>query len=187
MDRTAEWVKCLGIGLLILLPFMGACSGGRQESKGVMEIPELGFSMKMPPGWRQGRPLIRRGKKYERKVGGRHCFLSETAGYPFGRVLDFSLDGYGSLEEYVDTPPTLHAQVVSKTARTVAGLEAIEILGEGFGEKRIPVRGLHVYIRRGDRAVLVTFLCQRERFAQYEGQWREAIDTIGLSERRSGE
>jgi len=65
------------------------------------------------------------------------------------------------------------------SART-RGHEAIEIVGEGLGEKRAPILGVHQYIRKGNTVLLVSFWARKGDFANHDTAMRQAIETIRI-------
>ncbi|OYD16031.1 hypothetical protein CH330_03860 [candidate division WOR-3 bacterium JGI_Cruoil_03_51_56] len=168
----------------VLVLALAGCPG-RQQTKGVMEIKELGFSMKLPSGWKQGRPTVKRGKKYKAEQGGHYCFESETEGYPFGSVMNLSFEGWTSLDEFVSNPMCFHGRLLSKTYRDVSGFEAIEIVGEGFGEKRKPVKGMHLYVQKGNQVILISFRSLKQDFEEYEPQFRECLNSVRIAEEQA--
>ena len=147
---------------------------------GIMRVPELGFTMTLPEGWQQGRAAVAAAPKYRADRTGRSCFLDAGQSYPFGAVRDFDLDASTSLAEYVHTPPGLHGKALSEVSRTICGLEAIEIVGEGLGEKNAPVLGLHAYIRKGNTVILVSFWARKGDFVNHETAIRLVIETIRI-------
>lgn len=146
----------------------------------VMRVPALGFTMTLPEGWQQGKPAVAATRKYRVDPTGRSCFLDAGQSYPFGAVRDFELDASTSLAEYVHTPPGLHGKAMSEVTRTICGLEAIEIVGEGLGEKSAPVLGVHEYIRKGNTVILVSFWARKGDFVNHETAIRQALETIRI-------
>jgi hypothetical protein len=64
--------------------------------------------------------------------------------------------------------------VTSKRQLTVSGLEAVEVATEA------PRSNIQLYVRRGDKLIVVTFGALREEFPKYEPLFREAIGTIEI-------
>jgi hypothetical protein len=167
------------IPLLLTVPGFSGCA--RRPNPVTMTVSELGLSMQLPSGWKQGRALLSTGNVYEPKANGPYCFESVNHGYPFGVVREFSMTGFSTLEEYVRTPPSLYGAAVSKEPRTVSGMNALEVVGNGLGEKQAPVRGIYLYVQRGDKVLLISFIAAEREFSRYEPRFREALNTLKVA------
>jgi len=64
--------------------------------------------------------------------------------------------------------------LISKTQRTISGLEAIEVV------LNTPVSAIEVYIRKGDEVITVAFRAPKEEFSQYEASFRKSIESIEI-------
>ncbi|MEO0080236.1 MAG: hypothetical protein ABIK44_06130 [candidate division WOR-3 bacterium] len=152
----------------------------RPKTSQEIVLPELGFTMKVPRGWLIGWPSLKRTKKYLVSADGEYCFPSVNKSYPFGVVRHFPLGNFGTLAEFVHTPPTLYGALEKAINRPFLGYDAIEVIGFGEGEHRIPVKGLHKYIKKGDQVIVVSFLTTEEEFPEQESIFRASLSTIQL-------
>ncbi len=185
--------------LAVLLVGLALVTGCRKG--GSFKLRELGFSMRLPPGWKQGEPRMAGGYRADRN--GPFFFESAERDDPSGDVMGFPLEG-DSLAEYVDRMLAEHeklqalhvglakaldkvtgepvseelrqaqSRVISKRPCTVGGLEAIEVVTEA------PRSTLMLYLRRGNQVVIVTFGAERQEFSKYEPLFRQAAATIRI-------
>lgn len=175
MTKPMRWVVI--VSLFLILNIIG-CS--RRPGQRIMKVSKLGFSMKLPSGWQQGR-LLRGEKKFALKPDGRYFFLSATERYPYGCLVALSrLPKTLSLNQYATT--MVIGRVVSKTERTFSGLEALEIVEEDFDRfapaEMLPISVVHTYIRKEDKIIWVSFWSLEEEFYEYESSFRESLDSI---------
>jgi len=184
MRIARRWI---GVSLLLLgvLAFAPICHG----AEGWVEIPDLGFSMKLPPGWKTY-PAYKNMFYQEGKRKDNQGWVTEylLQGKSLSEFVDASLKdlhrmkslqrkverllgeagpGQQSLKE---EPP----KVVSRTMRQINGLEAIEVLCEG--EYAV----LELYVRKGPKVISVLLRTLKEDFPKYEPSFRQAIDSITI-------
>ena len=173
---------------VFLLIILSACSKPSEQqekqtqtqNQSLVEIPELGLSMQIPASWQKGSPTVRGVGKYKAKESGRQFFESIMQSYPFGGVKDFSLSGWKSLDEYVSDPISLHGKIITKIPKTLGSFQAIEVIGEALGENKIPVKGIFLYIQKGDRVIVVFFWAVKDSFARYESTFRSSLDSLTI-------
>jgi hypothetical protein len=172
----------IGLALVVLA---GCGKGGN-----TLHISRLGFSMRLPEGWKQEGESFYADPQYE---------------YPSGSVVDFVMEeetlaefvdnlltetekmekmqagllrvlgqiaGEESSPELQEAEKAVQSRVLTKLPRTISKHEAIEVMVEA------PVCTLEVFIRRGDTVIWVNFIAPKEEFPQYEQLFRDAIDTI---------
>ena len=169
--------------ILCLVLGVNGCSG-RQVG---IRIPEFGFSMKVPPGWKLGRSATMQEfalhkKFYHVEPDGKFCFESETERYPHASVHHASLSKYKSLGAYADTAKLICGRkILSTKHRTICGFEAIEIVGEGFSVlSKTHFKAILVFIRKGDEVVWITLGAPKEKFNKYEPRFHECIKSINI-------
>jgi len=147
--------------LFCLLALLVGCGEGAGGS--AVEVPELGLSMKLPPGWRA------------RASEPRMFYDGDNREDNFGMVEDYPLEGL-TLEEYVEKMSKAGApQVLSKTPCTVGGCEAVEMVTEA--EYAV----VEVDIRKGDRVIRVSFRTLAEDLPEHEESFRAALRSIAIN------
>jgi len=199
-EKRWAWVACVLVAGLLL------AAGGCGRGGGSFKLKEMGFSMKLPPGWKQGEPRASGG--YNVTSNGSFFFEDASRYDPWGNVMETPLDG-ASLQEHVDKLIELTekmedlqvrlTQAVDKMTGGVAGEEMAEaesaLHSEVLSKQPRTVGGLQaievvtdaptmtltVYILRGENVVVVTFGAPKEDFPAYEDLFREASETIRFS------
>ncbi len=177
MTKPMRWVVV--VSLFLILNIIG-CS--RRPGQRIMKVSKLGFSMKLPSGWQQGR-LLRGEKKFALKPDGRYFFPSTTERYPYGCLVVLSrLPKTLSLNQYATG--MVCGQLLSKRERTLSGFEALEIVEEDFDRfapaEMLPISIIHLYIRKEEKIIWVSFWSLEEDFDEYESSIRESLDSIKL-------
>lgn len=165
--------------LITILPTL-FISCAKTTSPNEITLKDFGFKMEVPPGWKIGLPTIQPSRKFKPAANGDHCFPSEKASYPFGRLCCFALTPFSSLAEYVNNPPTLHGSTLAQTPIQVCGYEGIEVLSSGLGENKQPVKGIYQYILKGDTVIVASFLTLADSFPGQESLFRSALNTIEI-------
>ncbi len=143
---------------MLLIPlFIIGCGGGQGKAK--MNIPELGFSMTAPAGWKLDNP--------------RMC----SKGVSTCLIIDEPLGGENFTRYAERLAKEQSSQLVLSPSRTISGCEAIEAVIEypNAGSKAIKV-----YIHRGDRLIEVSFVVPIEEFPKYEPKLRKSINSIEI-------
>ncbi len=189
-------MKCSSRAGSVLAAFLVVCIGcGKGTAGRAVKIPEMGLSLTLPAGW-QTEPRYRSEfydpAKRDDSRGGVIEYALEGM-----TLAEFVEDAFAQLErmeatqkallnvlekaapaglgagaaEAADLPQT---RIISSTPCTISGMEAIEVVYEAN------YTIMEVFIRRGDKAVGVTFRCLKEDFPSYEPAFREAIDSIRI-------
>ncbi|MCM8777722.1 MAG: hypothetical protein NC905_05630 [Candidatus Omnitrophica bacterium] len=177
-EKVRFWkkLKIISVGILIISCYIK--SGMSNEVSNEIVIKELGFSMKVPEGWKVGKPSPKKDKKWIITKDGIHCFLSEETSYPFGRVWIFSAEGFSSISEYAHTTPTLHGTTLQESHIKICGFDGIEIIGYGLGENRVPVKGIYIYLAKDDKFIVISFITTADTFEQYKSIFRASLKSI---------
>ncbi len=147
---------------------------------GKIVVREINFEMKVPSGWKAGCPSVQSRRKFKPAVNGDYCFRCERNAYPFGRVWVMKLAPFSTLEELVNSIPSLHGMALDQTRIQVCGYDAIQVHSAGLGENRQPVKGIYRYILKGDSVIIVSFLTIADSFAQQESLFLSALNTIEI-------
>lgn len=189
---------------VLMAVIAAACLCGCGGSGGKVKVEDLGVSIRLPEGWKQGEPKASGG--YFSTSEGHFFFANAEEDDPSGDCMAFDLEGK-SLAEYVDglieetaKMEQMHAglikavskaagasaeeveqsaagtgsKVASRTAGAIDGLEAIEVITEA---ERSTVAA---YVRKGEKVYAVTFGVERSEFAKHEQAFRQAIQTIAV-------
>jgi len=192
--------KLFAAASLAMLAFFAAgCGKGTDTFK--LDDPD--FSMRLPPGWKQGSPRASGG--FMRSPTGTFFFENARNDDPSGDVMVWPLEG-ASLSEHVDglvrqseAFESLHRTLVRKLDDVTAGA-AGEQLAQAERDltstvvSRQPrtISGLEaievvtqaprttvvVYILQGQKVIAVTFGAPKEDFSRYEKLFHDAIETI---------
>ena len=150
--RSLEWM----VAILATLVLTG-CGDTARSAK--MEVQELGLSIDLPPGWKVDANNARMFAEDDRT----------------GLVLDEPL-GDRTFEQCVEVLSQVGSPTIrSKTALTISGCQAVEIVGEypSQGSKAI-----NVYIHKNDRVVEISIVTSNEEFPQHESALRKAIQSL---------
>jgi hypothetical protein len=188
---------CLTIGWVTIILIIGC---GRSGEK--VKVPELGLSMNLPSGWRVDKEnprmffatknpdknygmvadypleirtlegeLIKSQPTLEEYVDNKldQVKRMETMTKGLGKILEEMIPGEQEIEEQIP-----QISIISKTHRTISGLEAIEIVTEA--EYTI----IEVNIRKGERVIQVSFRTPRDDFPELESSFRNALNSIEI-------
>ncbi len=192
-------VLLAALTLLLLVP--SGCGG----SGSTFELKDLGFTMKLPPGWKQGDARMSGG--FRPTSNG--IFFYENAEYddPSGSVMDFPMEGE-SLTLYVEDliaetekMESLQVNLAQTLGEAVGGAAEAELReAESYirtavlSKRHLKISGLEaievltraprstiaLYIRRADKVIVVTFGAPQQDFQDYENQFRRAGETIRI-------
>jgi len=199
VDRN-HFLVILVVSLLVTLA--SGCGRGKAD----FTAGSLKVSVKLPPGWQRGEPRASGG--YRVSSGGMFFFEDVGRDDPSGDIVVMPFEG-ASLTAYVDDvvrqtknmeelglklAETLgkaagggageqidearrEAQSVQVTKRNLnlVGLEAIEVTTTS------PRSTVQVYVRKGDKVVVITFGVEKEDFPKYEKTFRDAVETIEVN------
>ena len=135
-----------------------ACGGAGGAA--MLEVPEIGFSMKAPGGWK----LSRQSRDLCSKGDGTGMVLVEPYHAGFEAHVDQVSREFGS-------------RVLSRTSTLAGGRPAVEVIS---AQDQRSVRALRLFIDLGGRAVTVSFVVPEPDFAAEEPAIREALETITL-------
>jgi hypothetical protein len=154
-----------------------------------VEIPDWGFSMKLPPGWKTY-PVHKNMFYQEGKRRDNQGWVTEYVlqGKSLSEFVDASLKDLhrmkslqrkveGLLGEAGPAGQSLKEEppkVVSRTMRRINGREGIEVLCEG--EYAV----LELYIRKGPKVIGVMFRTLKDDFPKYEPSFHPALKTITI-------
>ncbi|MEO0092549.1 MAG: hypothetical protein ABIK61_07560 [candidate division WOR-3 bacterium] len=172
---STVYLSYIFIAIIVLIVH---CAKHQKAMPTSIIIKELGFSMKVPEGWKIGEPALQKDKKWLITKDGSHCFPSEKSSYPFGRVWSFPVGNFSSLDEFVHTIPTLHGKTLQELPIKVCGFDGIEIISSGIGENRIPVKEIYQYFTKDSNFIVVSFLTLDDSFTQQEASFRASLNTI---------
>jgi hypothetical protein len=149
-------------------------------------IPQLGLAIDLPAGWKQGRILLHNEDKFKEEGKGNHFFADPKSRYPYGSVTllpqlpdGLSLDQYASGISFNET--------VSKTAKSLAGRTAVEIVEEDIdafepGEQTL-ITALHLYIQDKKGLIWLSYWTESQDFETYQAQLRKSLDSVVLTRR----
>ncbi|MFC1514356.1 hypothetical protein ACFL5X_00445 [Candidatus Omnitrophota bacterium] len=147
-------------------------------------VPEAGLSITLPAGWKQGKPLAGDEEKFAESQDGAHFFESAHKRYPYASIEVFSrLDPDLTLQQYASS--ISYGTIISKTKRTVSGLEAIEIIEEDVcafaTDEELPIVAIHLYIQSEDKIILASVWALKEDFDARQPSLRTSLDSVSLS------
>ena len=201
MESEKRNFRIVAAAIGFALVVAAGCGGGKAN----FEVGEVGFSMKLPPGWGRGEPRASGG--YTPTMKGTFFFEKAENDDPSGWVMHFPLEeasltecvekivgeeekmktgmktatkvlgkvsGLEETGEFKEAEKALDTRVISKTPKTIGGLEAIEVITEA------PFSTLEVYLLKGNKVIWVNFRALKEDFPKYEKLFREASETIEI-------
>lgn len=164
----------------IMLSFLFFITTGCGKDEKRIEISELGFSMKLPLGWKIDKVGDKISKATFYKPGSQHSDV--------GKITQYFLEGK-TLTEFVENKleesqkiktslgdiKVFQIILVSKNSRTINGLEAIEVVYEIEDYSNF-----EVFIRKGEKVITVFIETLKEDFPKYIPSFRESIETIKI-------
>jgi len=182
--RTLVATGLIIVSLLVLV----AC---HQSTKGRVEIPHMGFSMKLPAGWQldpNERGIFCDPAKRDSNVGWVAEYLLE--GRSLNEFVDDSLKDWRKIEflrrriekiagrmkpgQRQASEKRTKPRILTKTSMKISALEAMEVVYEN--EYRV----IEVFIRKGDKVINLMLRTSREDFPKHEASLREAIKSITI-------
>jgi len=161
--------------------FVSGCS--TKQNEGVMKIPHLGFAMKLPSGWQQGR-MTNNEQIFVPKTGGMYCFESGVKKYPYGTVIEIPGPGSMSLSDYAKA--MVAGRLVDETVynNTINGYETVTVIEEDYDrfepQEQTPITVIHTYILRNNKVIWISFWALREDYTKYERSFRQSINSIEI-------
>jgi hypothetical protein len=160
---------------------------GCKKSSNRVEIPYLGFSMQLPKGWQVDPSDILSFYEVNKEddnwgyVSQIDLDSSETlGGYVDSLIADDKRTEQAQKEmlallgEEADKSEYTETKIVSKTNRTISGLEAVELITQA--EYTV----IEVYIRKNDEVITVTMRTPKDDFSKYEPIFQKAIESINI-------
>ncbi len=191
--------KLLASWLIGLVMFLNGC-GAKIEK---MVIPEIGFSMTIPQGWKLTPESEKRGLTYA--ISDFHD--PTNSDYNWGSVSIDSLAirdyrqgmkviGIKSLTEYVENRIGISRalgslgeklfgtrqslpHILSKVSLNIDGFEAIEVVAE-FPDTEPPCITFFTFIKKDNEVIEVMFQSLKNDFAKYEATFRKSIESIKI-------
>ena len=183
VDKITKFLRPMVVTMSAILIITGCLT---QQMR--IKISELGFSMKVPQGWKLGRSAMMQEfalqkKFYFVKKEGTFCFKSEAERFPYISVSHSALSEYKSLSSYVDIAKLIFGRkILSQKRQTICGLESIEVTGEGFSVlSKTLFLGIYVFVRKGNKVIWVSLCAPKKDFDTYKSSFRKCINSINIS------
>lgn len=159
MTKTAIQKVSMALVISLLLLICG-CSIESTSKKKIMEIPDLGISMRIPSGWvRDDSGLCHKGELNT------------------GMLLQEPLNGKKFEDIVSDMSQEFGAKTVSTSNMQINGYNAIKThikMPNGVNE-------LRVYINKGDKIITVSFTIEsKEMYSKYEQSLLNAVNSIKI-------
>lgn len=157
--------------ILAMLALSAGCAG--KEGETVSRLPEIGFSMELPPGWTthgENHNFFSSRRDRERRRGFVHYL---PAG---GRSLDGFVDHLLAMDREEADEEFPASEVIARTGRIINGVDAVELDLINPEGKRL----YSIFKKRGDNILRVTFSIEEAGFAAKEDALFQATETIAF-------